>query len=138
MKTLTILISWYVFAAYSFAHAYDYSLDVKETLLAETNLFVQPQDTTGMAELVERACEIGSVRISVTLSYQRRDMFGRLRESFIRTLQDSLNVKIDGRLQSQPVIFMSVDEKALRYLYNSPYVEEIRAIRTMRVGRRHH
>lgn len=56
-----------------------------------------------------------------------RAQIEQMHEDFVNQLEkNEINVKINGKLNSYPVLFMSVDEGSLLYLYESTKVKTIR------------
>jgi hypothetical protein len=97
-------------------------------------------DTTGKHRLVQMARERGWVRVIVTYNmehsperylgggqrYAQRQQIEQMYNALVDELQNkSLNVRIGRKIETYPVIGLTVDEEALRYLYKSNFVKHV-------------
>lgn len=145
MKTYKLIAAGLLTLCFSISlwHSEVFSSIPETTAEVTAQSAVQP-DTTGKHRLVQMARERGMVRIGVTYNMEhsperylgggqrhaQRQQIAQMHDAFVNELQNKrLNVKIGGKLETYPRIFLSVDEEALLYLYKSELVKSIDVVR---------
>lgn len=152
MKTVTILIFTFLLSPWT-VHANGEAEETRviesfKTVQTETidrqateQTAVQPADTTGKHRLIQTARERGTVRIIVTYKMEnynserhlsqgqrmaQRWEIEQMHESFVQLIKsEQLKIHIGRKLELSPNIALTVDEEALRFLFNSPIIGRI-------------